>query len=148
MVIKHFDRKTLSLQWPEKNKRGDNITTEKSMKRVLQSCDRLDIYISKVLKQDYGDSLSINWNLPPEKNWSLINSKLAWKRQTHSSSSSTTDELDKETFLFWYWFIDLLRKMFEFDPTKRITAKDALDHEWFNLGILDDGIATYNNTQG
>lgn len=118
------------------------------MKRVLQSCDRLDIYISKVLQQDYGDSLSINWNLPPEKNWSLINSKLAWKRQTHSSSSSTTDELDKETFLFWYWFIDLLRKMFEFDPTKRITAKDALDHEWFNLGILDDGIATYNNTQG
>ncbi|CAI4614632.1 BBM_1a_G0034580.mRNA.1.CDS.1 [Saccharomyces cerevisiae] len=147
-VIKHFDRKTSSLQWPEKNKRGDTITTEKSMKRVLQSCDRLDIYISKVLKQDYGDSLSINWNLPPEKNWSLINSKLAWKRQTHSSSSSTTDKLDKETFLFWYWFIDLLRKMFEFDPTKRITAKDALDHEWFNLGILDDGIATYNNTQG
>ncbi|EJS42741.1 kns1p [Saccharomyces arboricola H-6] len=147
-VIKHFDKKTLSLQWPEKNKRGDTITTEKSMKRVLQSCDRLDIYISKALKLDYGDCLSINWNLPPEKNWSLINSKLLWKRQIHSSSAAATDELDKETFLFWYWFIDLLRKMFEFDPTKRITAKDALDHEWFNLGILDDGIATYNNTQG
>ncbi|KOG97697.1 serine/threonine protein kinase KNS1 [Saccharomyces eubayanus] len=147
-VIKHFDKKSLTLQWPEKNKRGETVTTEKSMKRVLQSCDRLDIYISKILKLDYGDSMSINWNLPAEKNWSLINSKMLWKKQIHSSSAAATDRLDKETFLFWYWFIDLLRKMFEFDPTKRITAKDALDHEWFNLGILDDGIANYNNTQG
>ncbi|CCH59820.1 hypothetical protein TBLA_0B10030 [Henningerozyma blattae CBS 6284] len=131
-VVKHFNDDTLQLQWPEKNSKGQYITSEKSMHRVMDGCSRLDLHISNKLKLDYGDAFNINWNLSPDKNWNLITCNL----QTSSS-------LDKETFLFWYWFLDLSRKLFEFDPTKRITAKDALNHPWFGLGILDQGIAIY-----
>ncbi|EDO15427.1 hypothetical protein Kpol_1027p1, partial [Vanderwaltozyma polyspora DSM 70294] len=184
-VVRHFDRKSLTLQWPEVNKNGDMVTTEKSMKRVRDSCDRLDLHISRKISTDFfGDnSLTINWNLSPEQNWNLIRQKLSSYNSHYPNSSSTPNSpnnslssspqnyyypnssninsnglssfsssqnsdkvpLDKETFLFWYWFVDLLKKMFEFDPTKRITAKEALDHEWFNLGILDDGISSFEN---
>ncbi|CUS22951.1 LAQU0S07e03928g1_1 [Lachancea quebecensis] len=130
-VIKHFDRDTLTLQWPERNKKGDIITKERSMKRILTSCDRLDKYILQKIRQDYGDWLTINWDLSPEDNWALLESK--YDEQV----------LDREVFLFWYWFLDLCKKMFEFDPTKRITAREAIGHEWFNYGILDEGIASF-----
>lgn len=134
-VLKHFDKTQNKLIWPEISKKtGETITPLKSIKRVMNSCDRLDIMISKILKIDYSnDKFSINWNLPPKQNWNLIKNSLI------------QSSIDQETFLFWYWFTDLMRKMFEFDPTKRISAKDALNHEWFNLGILDDGISNFEN---
>lgn len=36
-------------------------------------------------------------------------------------------------------FLDLLRKIFVYDPKKRITAKQALRHPWFRMHIEDDG---------
>ncbi|KAI5284780.1 dual specificity protein kinase kns1, partial [Ascosphaera aggregata] len=36
-------------------------------------------------------------------------------------------------------FLDLLRRIFIYDPAKRITAKEALKHPWFNEQSLDDG---------
>lgn len=36
-------------------------------------------------------------------------------------------------------FIDLLRRIFQYDPNKRITAKQALKHAWFKETITDDG---------
>ncbi|OTB07957.1 hypothetical protein M426DRAFT_19510 [Hypoxylon sp. CI-4A] len=37
-------------------------------------------------------------------------------------------------------FLDLLQKIFVYDPSKRITARDALNHEWFKeLALPDDG---------
>ncbi|OAA73665.1 Protein kinase-like domain protein [Cordyceps fumosorosea ARSEF 2679] len=36
-------------------------------------------------------------------------------------------------------FLDLLRKMFAFDPNNRITAKEALRHPWFQQSTRDDG---------
>ncbi|MCJ1435627.1 dual specificity protein kinase kns1 [Xylographa pallens] len=36
-------------------------------------------------------------------------------------------------------FLDLLRKIFVYDPNKRITAKDALKHAWFRESLIDDG---------
>ena len=36
-------------------------------------------------------------------------------------------------------FLDLLRKIFIYDPTKRITAKEALKHPWFKESLIDDG---------
>ncbi|SCV00671.1 LANO_0F08020g1_1 [Lachancea nothofagi CBS 11611] len=134
-VVKHFDRETLALQWPERNSKGEILTKERSMKRILTSCDRLDKYILQKIRQDYGEWLIINWDLSPEDNWALLESKF--------------DEqvLDREVFLFWYWFLDLCKKMFEFDPTKRITAREAINHEWFNYGILDEGIASFGKVK-
>lgn len=134
-VIKHFDKKTGQLNWPEINKYGETVTPMKIIKRVKESCNRLDIMISKVLKVDYNDrNFSINWNLDPEENWNLIKGAIINRQY-----------IDRETFLFWYMFVDLLNRMFEFDPTKRITAREALDHEWFDYGILDGGITNFDN---
>lgn len=36
-------------------------------------------------------------------------------------------------------FLDLLRKMFVYDPALRITAKQALLHPWFRDSVRDDG---------
>jgi dual-specificity kinase len=37
-------------------------------------------------------------------------------------------------------FLDLLKKIFVYDPAKRITAKEALQHHWFKeLATPDDG---------
>lgn len=143
-VVRHFNKNNLSLQWPEKNKNGDFITTEKSLHRVIDGCSRLDNHISKKLKLDYGNWLNINWNQSPENNWnSILNKKLS---MSTTNNYNDLKPLDKDTFLFWYWFVDLCRKMFEFDPTKRITVKEALQHEWFNLGILDQGIENYGKS--
>ncbi|KIX07891.1 uncharacterized protein Z518_02545 [Rhinocladiella mackenziei CBS 650.93] len=35
--------------------------------------------------------------------------------------------------------LDLLRKIFVYDPKNRITAKDALKHPWFKESLVDDG---------
>ncbi|PGH06094.1 CMGC/CLK protein kinase [Helicocarpus griseus UAMH5409] len=36
-------------------------------------------------------------------------------------------------------FLDLLRRIFVYDPKCRITAKQALKHPWFKESIIDDG---------
>ncbi|ORY13790.1 lammer dual specificity kinase [Clohesyomyces aquaticus] len=36
-------------------------------------------------------------------------------------------------------FLDLLRQIFVYDPKKRITAKEALQHPWFKESLMDDG---------
>ncbi|KAF1923244.1 kinase-like protein, partial [Didymella exigua CBS 183.55] len=36
-------------------------------------------------------------------------------------------------------FLDLLRRIFVYDPKKRITAKEALQHPWFKESLMDDG---------
>ena len=35
--------------------------------------------------------------------------------------------------------LDLLRKIFVYDPRQRITAKQALKHPWFKESLVDDG---------
>jgi dual-specificity kinase len=36
-------------------------------------------------------------------------------------------------------FLDLLQRIFVYDPKKRLTAKEALKHPWFKESIQDDG---------
>lgn len=36
-------------------------------------------------------------------------------------------------------FLDLLRKIFVYDPKKRISAREALKHPWFDELVEDDG---------
>ncbi|KAK4212426.1 kinase-like domain-containing protein [Rhypophila decipiens] len=50
------------------------------------------------------------------------------------------DEIIPKTNKFLTLFLDLLTKIFVYDPNKRITAKDALDHPWFKEAAHpDDG---------
>ena len=36
-------------------------------------------------------------------------------------------------------FLDLLRRIFVYNPKNRITAKEALKHPWFQCSLQDDG---------
>ena len=36
-------------------------------------------------------------------------------------------------------FLDLLKRIFMYDPKQRLTAKQALKHPWFKETITDDG---------
>jgi dual-specificity kinase len=50
------------------------------------------------------------------------------------------EEIIPCTTMFHKQFLDLLRKIFIYDPAKRITAKQALQHPWFReMPIPDDG---------
>ncbi|KAI9368423.1 kinase-like protein [Aspergillus egyptiacus] len=40
---------------------------------------------------------------------------------------------------FYRLFLDLLKRIFVYDPKQRITAKEALKHPWFKESITDDG---------
>ncbi|KAL8917682.1 MAG: hypothetical protein Q9208_007808 [Pyrenodesmia sp. 3 TL-2023] len=48
-------------------------------------------------------------------------------------------EIIPSSNLFNKQFLDLLRKIFVYDPNKRITAKQALRHPWFRESLIDDG---------
>lgn len=40
-------------------------------------------------------------------------------------------------------FLDLLQRIFVYDPKQRITAKQALKHPWFKESLIDDGTEAY-----
>ncbi|KAJ5205036.1 Protein kinase (Lkh1) [Penicillium cinerascens] len=40
-------------------------------------------------------------------------------------------------------FLDLLQKIFVYDPKQRITAKQALKHPWFKESLIDDGTEAF-----
>lgn len=51
----------------------------------------------------------------------------------------TLKDFIPETTTFNKQFLDLLRRMFVYEPKNRITAKEALQHPWFKESIVDDG---------
>ncbi|KAF3993274.1 hypothetical protein FT663_00548 [Candidozyma haemuli var. vulneris] len=90
-------------------------TPEKFIKNV-NSLSRIDLFISERIGLNINFDYSLSENY--QNNWHLINFG---------------------NFTFWWFFIDLLRKIFVIDPNERITALEALEHPWFNLGIEDEG---------
>ncbi|AOW02341.1 kinase-like domain-containing protein [Yarrowia lipolytica] len=59
----------------------------------------------------------------------------------HTSTQSTKSRSEgaNPDGQFWDLFLDLVRKMLVFDPRERITAREALQHDWFKCGISDEG---------
>ncbi|KAG2734952.1 hypothetical protein G9P44_001166 [Scheffersomyces stipitis] len=93
--------------------------TNSTPMKFINSVDelsRIDLFVSSRigLDIDFDYSLSANY----EKNKNIINFG---------------------NFTFWWFFIDLLRKLFVINPEDRLNAMDALYHPWFNLGIEDEG---------
>ncbi|KAI5293678.1 Dual specificity protein kinase clk3 [Ascosphaera acerosa] len=72
--------------------------------------------------------------------------RLDWPNETTSRASKKFVKAMKrlDAFItpntpFNKQFLDLLRRIFIYDPAKRITAKEALQHPWFKEQLLDDG---------
>lgn len=55
------------------------------------------------------------------------------------SAMKLLDDIIPATSSFNKQFLDLLKRIFVYDPSKRITAKDALKHPWFRETVLDEG---------
>ncbi|MCH0628666.1 dual-specificity kinase family protein [Kocuria palustris] len=91
------------------------LTPEKFVKLVAE-LDRIDVFISKRI------GLDINFD------YSLL---LNYQKNKHLMNFGN--------FTFWWFFIDLLKKLFIINPEERLTALEALNHPWFNLGIEDEG---------
>ncbi|KAG5360943.1 Dual specificity protein kinase KNS1 [Yarrowia sp. B02] len=58
---------------------------------------------------------------------------------TSTQSAKSRSEGANPDGQFWDLFLDLVRKMLVFDPRERITAREALQHDWFKCGISDEG---------
>lgn len=92
-----------------------NLTPEKFIKAVAE-LERIDIFILKRI------GLNVNFD------YSLL---VNFQRNKHVMNFGN--------FTFWWFFIDLLKKLFVINPEERLTAAEALNHPWFNLGIEDEG---------
>lgn len=91
-------------------------TTPQKFINSVDELSRIDLFISSRLGLEINFDYSLSMNY--EKNKHIINFG---------------------NFTFWWFFIDLLKKLFVIDPDDRMTAIDALNHPWFNLGIEDEG---------
>lgn len=91
-------------------------TTPDKFFRSVEQLSRIDLFISERVGLNINLDYSLSENY--QNNLHLINFG---------------------NFTFWWFFIDLLRKLFVINPNDRITALEALEHPWFNLGIEDEG---------
>lgn len=92
------------------------ISTPSKFIDGVNQLNRIDLYISNKIGLNINFDYSLNENY--NNNCHLIN---------------------YGNFTFWWFFIDLLKKLFIINPLDRITALEALEHPWFNLGIEDEG---------
>lgn len=58
---------------------------------------------------------------------------------TSTQSAKSRSEGANPDGQFWDLFLDLVRKMLVFDPRERITAREALQHDWFKCCVEDEG---------
>ena len=59
--------------------------------------------------------------------------------RTRACAHRQLQDIIPPTTVFNKQFLDLLKKIFVYDPKQRITAKQALKHPWFKESIMDDG---------
>lgn len=109
-----------NLDYPKKNTQQKSIDFVKSLKR-------LDVLICSKLKL----KISINMNESLQKNWD----------KNHSKNKS----LNFEVFQFWFYFIDLVKKLLKFDPNQRISAIEAMNHPWWDYGTIDEATSSLIN---
>jgi dual-specificity kinase len=63
-----------------------------------------------------------------------------WCLDNSAAIANQSKEIIPDNNKFCRNFLDLLKKIFVYDPNERITAKQALQHPWFKEAALpDDG---------
>lgn len=107
--IQYFDDNDLSLMFPRSDTPAQFINN-------VNQLNRLDFFISNRIGLKINFDYTLNYNY--DQNKSVINFG---------------------NFTFWWFLIDLLKCLFVIDPERRISAEEAMNHPWFNLGIEDEG---------
>lgn len=93
-----------------------NPSTPKLFLDNVDQLSRIDHFISRRIGLKINFDYSLNYNF--EQNRHLISFG---------------------NFTFWWFLIDLLKNLFIVNPKNRLTAQEAMNHPWFNLGIEDEG---------
>ncbi|KAG0687310.1 dual specificity protein kinase kns1 [Pichia californica] len=110
-IVNAFSKKSGKLEFPKSS-------TEKKLIQEVEQLKSIEDLVEEKIGFKFNLSMSIK----------------------DSISFFNIESNQKDNYIFWYYYIDLVKKMLVFNPDDRITAREALNHKWFQLGILDDGI--------
>ncbi|KAK5637517.1 hypothetical protein RRF57_013232 [Xylaria bambusicola] len=118
------------------NKSASRNSSSSPAKYVLQPS--VDLKFFKRLKLDYPTADTTKASRRFVRNMKRLS--VSRKRNCVESCLTKHQDIIPATSPFLRLFLDLLHKIFVYDPEKRITARQALAHPWFReAAIPDDG---------
>lgn len=145
------DKRQLRIDYP-------NLTTTKPSRKVVEGAKRLDELLMMRNKgmrnqhqhQAQGQNQYQNYNYPNQgqnyqnypttQNYQFRNYQTQNQGQIQNQNCPTQplSEASSASDRYWSLFRDFLSKLFVYDPSKRITAREALRHEWLSCDAVDE----------
>lgn len=113
----------------------DNLEHLAMMEAVVGG--KIDKDLVKQVKVKKTNSASQYFNKTNRLDYPNVDTPRASKKYVKNMKQLSQTILPTSTFN--QQFVNLLKKIFVYDPKKRITAVDALRHPWFKEVIQDDG---------
>ncbi|EEQ89595.2 hypothetical protein RJZ56_000223 [Blastomyces dermatitidis] len=100
---------------------------------------KIDAKIVKQVMQGRGGSVNAAAKYFNRSKLDYPNAETSKASKKYVRAMKPLHEFIPATTNFNKHFLDLLRRIFVYDPKARITAKQALKHPWFKESIIDDG---------
>lgn len=114
----------------------DNLEHLAMMEAVVGSRIDRDL-VKEVKKKSDKDPVRGYFTKPGKLNYPNLDTNRASKK--YVKNMKLLHHIIPQTTTFNQQFVDLLRKIFVYDPKKRIKAVEALRHPWFKETLNDDG---------
>ncbi|GAM35285.1 dual specificity protein kinase [Talaromyces pinophilus] len=115
----------------------DNLEHLAMMESVIGS--RIDAKMVKQVVQGRGSSQNQAAKYFQRNKLDYPNDETTRASRKYVKAMKQLHEFIPQNHAFNKQFLDLLQKIFVYDPKQRLTAKQALKHPWFKETIVDDG---------
>ncbi|EED22350.1 protein kinase (Lkh1), putative [Talaromyces stipitatus ATCC 10500] len=115
----------------------DNLEHLAMMESVIGS--RIDPKMVKQVVQGRGNSSNQAAKYFNRNKLDYPNEETTRASRKYVKAMKQLHEFIPQNHAFNKQFLDLLQKIFVYDPKQRLTAKQALKHPWFKETIVDDG---------
>lgn len=115
----------------------DNLEHLAMMESVIGS--RIDSKMVKQVVQGRGNSQNQATKYFNRNKLDYPNEETTRASRKYVRAMKQLHEFIPQNHAFNKQFLDLLQKIFVYDPKQRLTAKQALKHPWFKENIVDDG---------
>ncbi|OKL56049.1 hypothetical protein UA08_08737 [Talaromyces atroroseus] len=115
----------------------DNLEHLAMMESVIGS--RIDSKMVKQVMQGRGNSQNQAAKYFNRNKLDYPNEETTRPSRKYVRAMKQLHEFIPQNHAFNKQFLDLLQKIFVYDPKQRLTAKQALKHPWFKETIVDDG---------
>ncbi|EEA26488.1 serine threonine protein kinase CMGC group [Talaromyces marneffei ATCC 18224] len=115
----------------------DNLEHLAMMESVIGS--RIDAKMVKQVVQGRGSSQNQAAKYFNRNKLDYPNEETTRASRKYVKAMKQLHEFIPQNHAFNKQFLDLLQKIFVYDPKQRLTAKQALKHPWFKETIVDDG---------